>query len=235
MDQNVETFSNEKGVYRYSAEDRIEQGLFPHEMAAVNGYIEEEASVLDVGCGGGRTTKQLVKQGYDVTAIDISEEQLVAAKTHFPTYQFITADATSLPFENASFDAILFSNNGIDYISPERRRIRTLAEIRRVLVNEGVFVFSSHNYPTLPTNPLNPIGYINYLKLYVRNYDSLALSGGYLDVHNEYGILKTYHITPGAQKEQLIDAGFHVEDIIGRNQFSPYLDPWPYYVGIKEA
>ena len=47
-------------------------------------------------------------------------------------------------FEDSSFDFILFSFNGIDYMNHDER-IRTLREIRRILKTGGYFCFSTHN------------------------------------------------------------------------------------------
>jgi SAM-dependent methyltransferase len=43
------------------------------------GYLSEHALILDFGCGSGRDTKCFLKQGYQVEAIDGSEELCKAA------------------------------------------------------------------------------------------------------------------------------------------------------------
>ena len=47
-------------------------------------------------------------------------------------------------FKDNSFDFVLFSFNGIDSFS-HKDRIAALREVRRVLRNDGIFYFSSHN------------------------------------------------------------------------------------------
>ena len=37
-------------------------------------YLSESSSILDCGCGSGRDSKHFVEQGYNVTALDASEE-----------------------------------------------------------------------------------------------------------------------------------------------------------------
>lgn len=57
-------------------------------------------------------------------------------------------------FRTASFDLILFSFNGIDYLS-HAGRLKALTEIRRVLAIGGVFVFSSDNHRSPISSPWN--------------------------------------------------------------------------------
>ena len=45
---------------------------------------------------------------------------------------------------DASFDFVLFSYNGIDTM-PHTQRLQVLAEVRRVLRDDGWFAFSSHS------------------------------------------------------------------------------------------
>ncbi len=64
----------------------------------------------------------------------------------FPHLQFIVADASDLSqLADATFDAIVFSFNGIDCLVPEESRHKCLRECHRVLKPAGVYIFSSHN------------------------------------------------------------------------------------------
>jgi SAM-dependent methyltransferase len=60
-------------------------------------------SLIDVGCGTGAYAAGLAKRGWEVTGTDISEDMLRRARSK--GVHAIHADATSLPFEDASFDA----------------------------------------------------------------------------------------------------------------------------------
>ena len=65
--------------------------------------------VLDVGCGPGALTAELVKrlQPENVSAIDPSESFVAAARERHPAVSVKRATAEELPFEDASFDAAL--------------------------------------------------------------------------------------------------------------------------------
>src|SRR5208282_1678064 len=56
------------------------------------------------------------------------------------------ADAANLSlFPDDSFDVVVFSFNGIDYVLPEQARRSCFAHVHRVLKAKGIFIFSSHN------------------------------------------------------------------------------------------
>jgi SAM-dependent methyltransferase len=69
------------------------------------------STILDLGCGVGRHSLLFAQHGFDVTALDLSSSGLQilansAQKLKLPI-RTIQADVAALPFEDASFDAIL--------------------------------------------------------------------------------------------------------------------------------
>jgi len=69
------------------------------------------ATILDVGCGGGRLAEALSAKGAEVTGIDPQEAALAAARSRAPTSRFECASAELMPFADASFDAVVFLNS----------------------------------------------------------------------------------------------------------------------------
>ena len=74
---------------------------------------DSHLSVLDVACGTGDMTIELMKQGCQVTGIDLSEEMLEIAKqkaassnSQFSIFNFQLGNAEVLTFPDATFDAI---------------------------------------------------------------------------------------------------------------------------------
>ena len=68
-------------------------------------------SILDVGCGMGQWSYSLAAMNESVTGIDTNIERLAIAKNiceeaKIKNADFLSANATSLPFENETFDAI---------------------------------------------------------------------------------------------------------------------------------
>jgi len=92
-------------------------------------------ALLDVGCGTGTYAAALGGVGWDVTGVDLSEDMLrrAAAKG----IRTIRADATALPFDDASFDAAVsvFTHTDFDDFAGAVR------EIVRVLRPGAPFVY----------------------------------------------------------------------------------------------
>lgn len=96
---------------------------------------EARGSLLDVGCGTGSYAAGLAERGWDVTGIDASEDMLRRARAK--GVAAIHADATALPFEDASFDAAvsIFTHTDVDDLAG------FLREVVRVLRPAAPFVY----------------------------------------------------------------------------------------------
>jgi SAM-dependent methyltransferase len=91
---------------------------------------------LDLGCGTGLHFATLLELGWTTTGVDVSSDQLRLAAGRGVEVELIEADASSLPFPDASFDAVvsIFTHTDMDdYPSAVR-------EGARVLVPGGRFV-----------------------------------------------------------------------------------------------
>tara|TARA_Y100000310_G_scaffold337112_1_gene423322 strand:+ start:714 stop:1088 length:375 start_codon:yes stop_codon:yes gene_type:complete len=61
--------------------------------------LPKNASVLDFGCGPGLPiTKELIKRGFKVTAIDISDTMIKEAKKNVPEAKYIQLSMTGIDF-----------------------------------------------------------------------------------------------------------------------------------------
>ena len=102
-------------------------------------------NILDIGIGAGRTTDFLTKLTNRYVGIDYSPAMVEAARRKFALASLYCCDVRDMRrFGDNSFDFVLFSFNGLDYISHADRLI-ALREIYRVLASGGWFMFSSHN------------------------------------------------------------------------------------------
>ena len=99
------------------------------------------ASVADVGCGVGRHAMYFASQGMKVTGLDESSAGLEFLKTEAEKagYDITTTKAsfTTLPFDDASLDAILSCN--VIYHGNGDTVSRAIAETRRSLRIGGIF------------------------------------------------------------------------------------------------
>jgi ubiquinone/menaquinone biosynthesis C-methylase UbiE len=124
--------------YLEPAEETLITELGPVRLAAMD--------MLDMGVGGGRTTKYFAPLVRHYIGADYAPAMLKVCKKRFAgDFNFIECDARAMEgFKDNSFDFVLFSFNGIDSFS-HMDRMAALKEIRRVLRNGGIFYFSSHN------------------------------------------------------------------------------------------
>jgi ubiquinone/menaquinone biosynthesis C-methylase UbiE len=109
-------------------------------------YLRPGSHVLELGVGGARLTPYLSAEASRYIGIDYAEEMIRRCRMKFPAVDFVVADAADLSqFSDRSFDAVVFGYNGLDCLYPLERRLRCLRECHRVLRDDGVFIFSSHN------------------------------------------------------------------------------------------
>jgi SAM-dependent methyltransferase len=69
--------------------------------------VADRKRVLDVGCGPGALTAELVARGDSVSAADPSEQFVDAARARHPGVDVRRASAEALPFGDGEFDAAL--------------------------------------------------------------------------------------------------------------------------------
>lgn len=150
MKENEKDFYNkQENIKRYG--EAIDQvGLWDSEKIIFHKYINKNYKILDIGCGAGRTTINLFKEGYSsITGLDVADNLIDYARNYcyenHLDINFILGDATKLEFPDNSFDAVIFSYNGMQCIPKKASRDQVLKEIHRVLKSGGVYIFTAHN------------------------------------------------------------------------------------------
>ena len=95
-------------------------------------------AALDVGCGEGRVSCELMALGYQVTATDPVSELVEAAAQAKSAHDYAVAGANKLPFDDGSFDLVVAYNVMMDIEDVPA----ALQEIRRVMQPTGRIVIS---------------------------------------------------------------------------------------------
>lgn len=72
------------------------------------------AGTLEVGCGEGRVSRDLVARGHRVTAVDVSPTLARLAAEADPTARYLLADGAALPFRDGAFDLVVAYNSLMD-------------------------------------------------------------------------------------------------------------------------
>jgi SAM-dependent methyltransferase len=109
------------------------------EYGVLTRHLAPGASVLDIGCGRGFVVRDLLQKGYKARGIDFDGESIfdsVAHAGHFPSE---VGDLNHLPYQDASFDAILLAGT-VEHVfgGPESG----FSEAFRVLRSGGYLVLT---------------------------------------------------------------------------------------------
>lgn len=101
-------------------------------------------TVLDVAAGTGTSTEPFADAGVRAVACDFSLGMLQVGRRRRPDMSFLAGDATSLPFDDAVFDAATVSFGLRNVVDPDAG----LAELLRVVRPGGRLVVCEFSHPT---------------------------------------------------------------------------------------
>jgi demethylmenaquinone methyltransferase/2-methoxy-6-polyprenyl-1,4-benzoquinol methylase len=123
--------------YRYFSKiyDRVNPIFYSNEMRKMvvdMAEIEDGDYVVEVGCGTGFTTEEIVSRvgERNVVAVDLTPEQMQKAIAKFPAVNFLRGDAENLPFKDDSFDAAI-SAGSIEYWPNPQKGIEEMARVTK--------------------------------------------------------------------------------------------------------
>jgi SAM-dependent methyltransferase len=140
--------------------ERPQQGVTPDSLLALHaaGYraVTERLGpgrLLDVGCGQGFESVGFVGPGRAVVGVDYSEEATATAAARFGPSGLEVArmDALALGFAGGAFDWVCSSHLIEHFARPEDH----VAEIARVLADDGAAFFLTPNEPADFENPFH--------------------------------------------------------------------------------
>ena len=198
--------------------------LLKHQRAFVGG------DVLDLGVGTGRTTLFLEPLARRYEGLDFSPVMVDYMRRQMPRVPVRLGDMRDLSaFQDGSFDFVFGSNNVISAVS-HTDRLRTIAEVHRVLRGGGVFAFTSHNLGyrdahagprlRLQRNPVNMArnvvacgrSLVNDAR--IRHHRFVGAAYELInDEGHEFGLLH-YYVRRAVAEAQLQEAGFQLLDVI---------------------
>lgn len=148
LEYTKQQYNKEENVKRYG--EGIKIGLWNSEKIFFEKYLKKDDYILDLGCGAGRTTFALNEMGYkNIIGVDIAENLIQYAKNYAREngfdIDFKIGDATQLRFDDNTFDAVIFSYNGMQCIPGEDNRKKVLTEVYRLLKPNGYYIFTAHD------------------------------------------------------------------------------------------
>jgi ubiquinone/menaquinone biosynthesis C-methylase UbiE len=123
--------------------------------------MKNKKNILDVGCGTGAVTMDIARSTTgNVTGIDIDLEKLEEAErvlSNIPNIKLMEADVLNLPFEDETFDLVVF-NVVLIYIKDQQKAINEMTRV----TEKGGFVMATlepdyASYISYPEDPLGPL------------------------------------------------------------------------------
>jgi len=110
---------------------------------------DKSAKIIDIGCGTGRHALELTKRGYNVTGVDLSENQIKRAREKAKeagvTIDFQTQDARNLPFDGEFDLAIMLCEGGFSLMETDQMNFEILKNATKALKDKGKLIFTALN------------------------------------------------------------------------------------------
>lgn len=115
----------------------LEMDSFVDDAPFYSGFLDEEAEVLEMGCGSGRLTRLLAKKCRHVTGVDISPEMLAHARLNESSniiYHLGDMSEIKLSME---FDCIIIPYNSMNLLTSKHLTTKCLQNCRMHLKKSG--------------------------------------------------------------------------------------------------
>ncbi len=117
--------SDEAARYLKSCQSVFWQNVFKAELEYLLRHIRQEDKILSVGCGPALMETSLIKRGFDVVGLDVSEEALKAAPDQL---RKVVCRAEDMPFAEGTFDVVIYMVS-LQFIEDYRKAIVRTASV----------------------------------------------------------------------------------------------------------
>ncbi|RIW37610.1 class I SAM-dependent methyltransferase [Bacillus salacetis] len=111
-------------------------------------YSVTGKELLDIGCGTGELSLRLLKEGYTVTGIDLSEDMLFVARDkaeqqgmNLTLFQQDMSELEGL----GRFDIVTIFCDSLNYLDNEEKVLSTFKRVREHMADDGIFLFDVHS------------------------------------------------------------------------------------------
>lgn len=151
MSQFVRDYYN---AHAENEQNRLDSPLcrieFVSTLRLIDKYFPKQGRVCDIGGGTGRYSIELIRKGYLVSLLDLSDEEIRLAriqlnKAGLSAEQLIVGDARDVSmFESNEFDAALLLGP-MYHIVESNERTKVLQELKRILKPQGVAIIAYLN------------------------------------------------------------------------------------------
>jgi SAM-dependent methyltransferase len=234
-DENEQALVN-AGVWAHGdfLKDYAWKDLRPAEVRLFELHGEQlTGRVLELGCGAGRVTGHLIEIARSVHGVDLSPVMVDYCRRNYPQATFTVGDLSDMSgVADGAYDVIVAPFCVVDVLGDAERR-RLLREMHRVLVADGLLIFSTHNReyaprissPTriLARNPRRMLENVKHVPRRLRNRRRLLPlqreETDYailVDEAHDFALLH-YYIIRDDQARQLTELGFALLECLELN------------------
>ena len=161
----VRKYYSEYGINEWKrlARDPYHQLEFNTTMHFLKMHLPEKGLILDAGCGPGRYSIALAKQGYNIVSLDLTSELLEIAKKQIKKEkvqnkikQIIHGSIDDLSmFEDNKFDAVICLGGALSHVVHEKQRLRAAEELVRIAKKNAPIFVSVIGRLALSMNSIN--------------------------------------------------------------------------------
>lgn len=103
--------------------------------------LPQGAKVLDVCCGSGHVTRELIWRGYAVTAVDASAGLIAIARRDWPAVDWRVQDARRIDVGQFQYAAALSTFDSLNHLESIDDLESVFKSVHRALAPGGLFVF----------------------------------------------------------------------------------------------
>ena len=123
-------------------------------MRYIKKFAKKGAKILEIGAGTGKYSIELARQGFKVTAVDLTPRNIEILKENAKTVKNIEAyvgDALNLNFEDNQFDIVLCLGP-MYHLFNQKDKDRAISESVRVCKPNGILMFAYLTHSSIVWN-----------------------------------------------------------------------------------
>jgi S-adenosylmethionine-dependent methyltransferase len=194
---------------------------FASTLRLIDKYFPKQGHICDIGGGTGRYTIELLRKGFSVTLLDLSDVEIRLAgiqlnKHELSAEQLIVGDARDMNMLASNiFDAALLLGPMYHIVEPDERA-KVLRELKRILKDQGIAIIAYLNsWGLIKTGIVDFPHWYKDVSFLRSMLDEHAFAGQQLS-----GFTECYWSTSEAALQEVGKAGFEVISYAGAESFA---------------
>jgi ubiquinone/menaquinone biosynthesis C-methylase UbiE len=136
-------------TFAFVYDEVMDDSLYQQWLAFAQRHLPKQTKrIMEMACGTGALAVAFAKEGYDVTALDLSEEMLMMASERAfkaeAEVQFVQGNMLDLS-EMGQYEAITCFSDSLCYMNNSQEVQQVFDDVYQALEEDGVFLFDVHS------------------------------------------------------------------------------------------